>query len=265
MIKSDHAVDHGYIEGIKKAVCNYATLGGGVPFEQFNALVHYDQRNSRWMVDHDERPMTLLSKDQLDLIDLIIRDLEVRNVPGNYIEAGIWRGGAVILMRALLNAYNIVDRVVFAADSFAGIPKNTKFLHDPVDLWVDRWAASLEEVKANVSQFGLLDDRIKFVEGYFEESLGTLADKQFALVRLDSDSYDSVMTSLEHLYPRISVGGVVIIDDWHLPGCRMAVDAYRAKHGITEPMLSEAGNGYWTKQQKTAGADQKRPGSFFAP
>jgi O-methyltransferase len=236
-----------YIESIKQAVCNYAALGGDVPFAQFNALVHYDQQQSRWTIEPDARPMTLLSKGQLDLIEWAVTDLEARQVPGDYIEAGIWRGGAVILMRALLDADGIAGRAVLAADSFEGIPKNTKFRHDPVDLWEDRWAASLDEVKANVARFDLLDERIQFVEGYFEDSLGALADRQFALIRLDSDSYDSVMTSLDHLYPGLSSGGIIIIDDWHLPGCRMAVDAYRAKHGIIEPMLSKAGNGYWIK------------------
>ncbi len=247
MTEAHQAASAAYIEEIKQAICNYPALGNGVPFAEFNALVHYDQQRSRWLIEPDARPMTLLSKGQLDLIEEAICDLQARSVPGDYIEAGIWRGGAIILMRALLDACAIADRRVFAADSFQGIPKNTKFRHDPVDLWEDRWAASLDEVKTNIARFGLLDERIQFVPGYFEDSLAALADEEFALIRLDSDSYDSVMTSLEHLYPRLSAGGIIIIDDWHLPGCRMAVDAYRRSHAICEPMLSKAGNGYWTK------------------
>jgi O-methyltransferase len=247
MTTADPAASAAYIDELKQAICNYPALGNGVSFAEFNALVHYDQPGSRWRIEPQARPMTLLSKGQLDLIDDAIRDLEARSVAGDYIEAGIWRGGAIILMRALLDAYAIADRQVFAADSFQGIPKNTKFRHDPVDLWEDRWAASLDEVKANIARFDLLDNRICFVEGYFEDSLARLTSEQFALIRLDSDSYDSVMTSLEHLYPRLSTGGIIIIDDWHLPGCRMAVDAYRASHAIAEPMLSKAGNGYWIK------------------
>lgn len=236
------------IEELKRAVSGHLHLGGDTPFESFNALSHYDRENSRWRIDREQVPMSLLSKGQLDLIDWAVNDLAARKVPGDLIEAGVWRGGAVILMRALLDAYFLHDRQVIAADSFSGIPKNTQFKHDPVDLWEDRWEASLDEVKENISSFGLLDERIEFVEGYFADTLPALANRNFALVRLDSDSYDSVLTSLEHLYPRLSSGGIIIVDDWHLPGCRFAVDHYRAAQGITEEMQANSGNGYWIKQ-----------------
>ncbi|WCT71833.1 macrocin O-methyltransferase [Sphingomonas naphthae] len=167
-----------------------------------------------------------------------------------FIEAGIWRGGAIILMRALLDVYGADGRKVFAADSFAGIPLNTKAKNDPVDRWADRWVAGLEEVRGNIARFGLLDERIIFVEGFFADSLPALRDERFALIRLDSDSYDSVETSLDYLYPLLSRGGVIIIDDWHLPGCRMAVQDYRARHGIADPIQQDGGNAYWVKRQE---------------
>jgi hypothetical protein len=238
-----------FIENIKRRVSGYDRLGGDQPFERFNALTHYDRKNSRWQIPREEVPLSLLGKGQLDLIEQAVVDLEARQIPGDYIEAGIWRGGAIILMRALLKAYAIEERRVFAADSFQGIPNNENFKHDPVDLWEDRWEASLEEVKANIDSYGLLDDRIHFVAGYFAQSLNVLTDETFALIRLDSDSHDSVMTSLEHLYPRLSIGGIIIVDDWHLPGCRIAVDTYRSNHGISEEMIAQAGNGYWIKRQ----------------
>jgi hypothetical protein len=170
-------------------------------------------------------------------------------VPGDFMEAGIWRGGAVILMRALIGAYGLQGRRVFAADSFEGIPKNTRAQNDPVDLWPDRWVASLEEVQANIRRFHLLDELIVFVPGYFETSLKVLGKERFALIRLGSDSYDSVDTSLDYLYPLVSQGGIVIIDDWHLPGCRMAVLDYCGRHGIRDEILEYHGNSYWVKQQ----------------
>lgn len=99
-----------------------------------------------------------------------------------------------------------------------------------------------------IARFGLLDDRIEFAEGLFENSLHAMAQERFALIRLDSDAHDSVMTSLEQLYPRLSTGGILIIDDWHLIGCLLAVGAFREKHGISEEILVEEGNGYWVKQ-----------------
>lgn len=238
-----------YIEQIKRSITNYEHLGGGQSFEEFNSLKHYDEANGRWNIVREEQPLTLLFKSQLDLIEEVMLRLEGSKVPGDYIEAGIWRGGAIILMRALLDAHEIADRKIFAADSFEGIPPNKRFRHDPVDNWNDRWAASLDEVKQGIERYGLLDDRIAFVEGYFEDSLKTLADQRFALIRLDSDSYDSVETSLEYLYPLLSPGGIIIIDDWHLIPCKMAVGAYRGKHGIKDEIVKQADNAYWVKQQ----------------
>jgi O-methyltransferase len=236
-----------YVDLVKRSVSNYLYLGENTGLSEFNAVAHYDRQKSRWAVGDLSRPTTLLDKGQLDLIEKSVLDLEQRGVPGDYIEAGVWRGGAVILMRALMKAYDIRDRQIIAADSFSGIPANTQFRHDPVDLWEDRWAASLDEVRANIARFGLLDDRIEFLEGFFADTLPTLDDRQFALIRLDSDSHDSVMASLVHLYPRLTNGGIIIVDDWHLPGCRIAVDAYRAQNGITDEMTADSGNGFWVK------------------
>lgn len=238
-----------YVDLVKRTITNYAYLGGRSSFEDFRCVDHYDVPAGRWKIDPLAKPATLLRKSHLDLIDEAVRLMEEHGVPGDYIEAGIWRGGAIILMRALLDAYAIGDRRVFAADSFAGIPLNMRATNDPVDAWSDRWVASLEEVEANIARFGLLDDRIVFAPGFFSDSLPHLAKERFALVRLDSDSYDSVETSLDHLYPLLSKGGILIIDDWHLPGCRMAVEDYRARHGITDEIHVHEGNAYWLKGQ----------------
>jgi O-methyltransferase/8-demethyl-8-(2,3-dimethoxy-alpha-L-rhamnosyl)tetracenomycin-C 4'-O-methyltransferase len=238
-----------YIDLIKRAITNYVYLGGETPQDAFRCVSHYDLEQSRWKIDQLSRPTTLLTKSQLDLIEKAVLAVEAKGVPGDFLEAGIWRGGAIVLMRALLKAYNISGRKVFAADSFAGIPTNTRAINDPVDLWSDRWVASLDEVRQAISRFGLLDDKIKFVVGYFEDSLQSLEGKRFSVVRLDSDSYDSVETSLEYLYPLLSQGGFLIVDDWHLPGCRMAVMDYRSQLGIRDEVHEWDGNAYWVKQQ----------------
>ena len=241
-----------YLDLIKRSVTNYAYLGGDSAFEQFRCVKHYDLKQSQWKIDPLSKPLSLLSKGQLDLIEKIAVALHQRGVPGDFIEAGIWRGGAVVLMRALIDAYEMEGRRVFAADSFAGIPRNERARNDPVDLWTDRWIAPLDEVKQNIARFGLLDERIVFVSGFFADSLKTLSDERFALIRLDSDSYDSVETSLEYLYPQLSKGGVIIIDDWHLDGCKAAVNDYRSSHGIDDKVFVFDGNAYWTKRQDYA-------------
>ena len=238
-----------YIDLIKRSITNYHNLGGETPFEGFRIVTHYDVPNGQWRIGRRAQPLTLLTKSQLDLIEQAIVTIEEEGYPCDLLEAGVWRGGAIILMRALLKAYEIEGRRVFAADSFAGIPKNVRVRDDPVDLWSDRWVASLDEVRQNIDRFGLLDDRIEFVVGFFSDSLKSLAGERFAVIRLDSDSYDSVEISLEYLYPLLSTGGIVIIDDWHLAGCRLAVDTYRSRHAIEDKIVTHDGNAYWVKQQ----------------
>ncbi|MBK9239971.1 MAG: class I SAM-dependent methyltransferase [Acidobacteria bacterium] len=242
-----------YLELLKRTLTNFTNLGGADSFETFHAIRYCDPKRGDWLIEPVARPLTFLSKGQLDLIEVLLLELEQRKVPGDLIEAGVWRGGAIIFMRALLNAYEIEGRCIYAADSFCGIPPNETFRHDPVDSWSNRWVASIEEVKANIARFNLLDERVEFVPGYFADSLGALANKRFAMVRLDSDAHDSIMTSLEQLYPLLTPGGVLIIDDWHLIGCRFAVEEFRKRHAIAGEIAVKAGNAYWFKPDREEG------------
>ena len=246
---SEDSTREAYIDLIKRSITNYPQLGDDTEFEDFHCATHYDLQQSRWKIGRRAQPLTLLTKSQLDLVETAVLEIEEQAVPGDLIEAGVWRGGCIILMRALLQAHGIAGRKVFAADSFCGIPMNSRIANDPVDRWTDRWVASAEEVKQNIRRFGLLDDRIRFVAGYFADSLTQLPGERFSLIRLDSDSYDSVGISLEALYPLTSRGGIVIIDDWHLVGCKLAVENYRARHGINDEIKVQDGNAYWVKQQ----------------
>jgi O-methyltransferase len=246
---SVNSIRAAYLDLLKRSITNYHQLGEEASFEKFRIVSHYDVQHGQWKIGRRARPLTLLTKSQLDLVEKAVLMVEEQGVHGDFIEAGVWRGGVIILMRALLDAYEIKDRKVFAADSFAGIPKNVRVRDDPVDQWSDRWVAPLGEVRQNIARFGLLDDRIRFVPGFFSVSLKSLAGERFALVRLDSDSYESVEISLEHLYPLVPKGGIVIIDDWHLVGCRQAVETYRSKHGIDDTIVTHDGNAYWMKGQ----------------
>lgn len=251
-MSADGATDRlrqAYLDLVKRAVTNYLLLGGTERFGRYSSSARYSPDVSDWTIEPLARPLTLQSKHQLELIETQLLRLEAEGVPGDLIEAGVWRGGAVIFMRALLEAYAIPERRVIAADSFAGIPLSTKFRHDEVNKWTDRWEASLPEVRAAIDRFGLLDDRVVLLEGLFADTLPKLKHERLALIRLDSDAFDSADTSLEHLYPILSTGGVVIVDDWHLIGCRIAVDAYRKRIGIAGEVQVTANNAWWIKQE----------------
>ena len=174
-------------------------------------------------------------------------------VAGHFIETGVWRGGCCILMRAVLAAHGITDRTVYALDSFEGLPPpNPADYPDDEGLNLneyEQFAVGLEEVKDNFRRYGLLDEQIEFVKGYFDATLPKLDAGPFALMRLDGDLYESTHLALEHLYPKLSPGGFVLIDDYGcIPQCAKAVDDYRAAHNVTAPITWVDWTGVWWRK-----------------
>jgi O-methyltransferase len=159
-------------------------------------------------------------------------------VPGDLIEAGCWRGGVAIMMRGILRAYGVEDRVVWGADSFAGLPApdERRYPADSGDTGhtLEELAVGIDEVRDNFRRYDLLDDQVKLLKGWFNETLPTVRDRLWAVVRLDGDLYESTMDGLVNLYPGISPGGYLIVDDYGFDNCRAAVEDYRREHGITD-------------------------------
>ena len=173
-------------------------------------------------------------------------------IEGDVLEAGVWRGGACIYMRGILAARGIVDRTVWVADSFAGLPPPDAERH-PADQGdehhtVQELAISLDSVRGNFARFGLLDDRVAFLPGWFKDTLSEAPVERLAVLRLDGDMYGSTIDTLETLYAKVSPGGFIIVDDYILKACRAAVDDYRTQHNINEPIIAVDGAAvYWRK------------------
>ena len=186
-----------------------------------------------------------------------VRELAQRvideSIPGDFVEAGVWRGGCCILMRGILAANAIKDRKVYAVDSFDGLPPpNTDLFPQDEGLNLHLYpelAVSLEQVKANFARYGLLDEQVMFVKGLFQDTLPSLDAGPFALIRLDGDLYESTYVALEALYPKLSPSGFVILDDVNfIPACRQAVMDFRARMGITAVMHDvDWCAGWWQK------------------
>ena len=173
-----------------------------------------------------------------NLRELVERTIDLE-IPGDFIETGVWRGGCCILMRGVLAAKGVHGRKVYAADSVRGLPPPKPALY-PADAgdvhhMMPALAVSLGEVKANFDRYGLLDEQVVFVEGFFSETLPSLKAGPFALIRLDGDMYESTYVALEALYPKLSIGGFVVVDDYGaVEGCRAAVTDYRTRLGVRE-------------------------------
>ncbi len=192
---------------------------------------------------------TMIGVARMDNIEYCIREIAKNNIEGDLIECGVWRGGATIFMKALVDDLGLT-KTVWVADSFQGLPKPQgdieKYDHHYI---FDEMVVPLEQVKENFRKYGLLDDGVQFLEGWFKDTLPTAPIKKLALLRADGDMYSSTIDILENLYPKLSKGGFCIIDDYgQIPNCRKAVDNYRREHGVTDEIIDIDGEGvYWKK------------------
>jgi O-methyltransferase len=199
------------------------------------------------------RAHTMIGRPRLShlrgLVEATLRD----GVAGDYIETGVWRGGACILMRAVLAAHGVADRRVFVADSFQGLPRPSA-AHYPADrgdrlFSFSELAISEAEVKRNFAAYGLLDDQVVFLKGFFRETLPGLRQERFALLRLDGDMYESTMDALVNLYDRLSAGGYVVVDDYGILGaCRNAVHDFLGARGLQPRIEPIDGAAVWWKK-----------------
>ena len=200
--------------------------------------------------DIPSRALTMVGIRRLENILTCAEQVLAEGVPGDFMEAGVWRGGATIFMRAILAAHGITDRRVWVADSFAGLPPTNplQFPEDSIFAAMEgQLAVSENEVRGNFERYGLLDDQVCFLSGWFSETLPIAPINRLAILRIDADLYSSVNEVMSVLYTKVSSGGFVLVDDYfELESTRQAIDDYRLAAGITTQIQSVDGNaGYW--------------------
>lgn len=195
---------------------------------------------------------TMIGLLRLDNLQACVETILREGTEGDFIETGVWRGGACIFMRGILAAYGVTNRKVYLADSFAGLPTPDadNYPADQGDAHhvFDFLRVSQEQVQANFQRYGLWDDQVVFLKGWFKDTLPHAPMKKLALLRLDGDMYQSTIEALDNLYPKLSPGGFCIIDDYALAGCQKAVDDYRAQHQIMAQLeVIDASSRFWKK------------------
>jgi O-methyltransferase len=248
------ALRRSYLELLKLCLCDLATRGtalvegladGHVVSRELTAEQLPARAEGR---DWPLRGLTMTGLRRLDDLQSCVEANVGESIPGDLIEAGTWRGGASILMRATLDSLGAEDRTVFVADSFQGFPRadpeparddsapGYATSLEPYLAVFDFLAVPLEEVRENFARFGC-ERGTEFVPGFVQDTLPELPERDWSLIRLDTDAYDSTLLALRHLYPRLAVGGFLIVDDYGaLEECRAAVTDFRAEHGIEEPL-----------------------------
>jgi hypothetical protein len=188
--------------------------------------------------------MTSVERQQA-LYDAVAYIIE-NDIEGDIVECGVWKGGSAMLVAMMLRARGVTDRTIYLYDTFAGMSEPT-----PKDVNMrgkgaqERWLslkretfnewdyASLEEVRKNMASTEYPAEKLVFVEGKVEDTIPAVMPEKIALLRLDTDWYESTRQGMEHLFPRLVPGGILILDDYgHWKGARDAVDEYLAQHNI---------------------------------
>jgi len=236
--------------------------GPGTPDELLATLRTHQWRLTRQGGDQQLRAVgrdwpptaeTMVGRERLANVRWAVETVVKDHIPGDLIETGVWRGGVTILMRGILQAWGDTTRTVWVADSFHGLPAPDPESF-PADAGHDLSAVSTlsvsaDQVRKNFARYGLLDDQVRFLEGWFADTLPDAPINQLAVLRLDGDLYQSTMDALNALYHRVSPGGFVLVDDYGAwEPCRQAVDEFRATHHITDPLVEVDWTGvYWRR------------------
>lgn len=238
-----------YLDLMKRSLCGFIERDGD--------LRHggaFDAARRREGRDWPRSAVTMIGEKRMDNLCSCVETALRDGVPGDLIETGVWRGGASIFMRAILAAHGDRERLVWVADSFEGLPPPDpeKYPADAGDTHhtLREIAVPIEEVKENFARYGMLDDQVRFLKGWFSDTLPAAPLGRLAVARLDGDMYGSTMDALKVLYPKLSLGGFLVLDDYGaVPGCRQAVHDYREEHGITEEIHSVDWTGaFWRKE-----------------
>ena len=195
------------------------------------------------------KPFTMTSPERMFALYHAVRYVVESRIPGDLVECGVWRGGSAMLCALALAELGDTSRALYLYDTYEGMAEpDARDVSHAGEAARDTWAGSrrddhvdwcyspLDEVRRNLASTGYPEERIHFVQGKVEETIPGTVPEAIALLRLDTDWYESTRHELEHLYPRVAPRGVVIIDDYgYWEGARQATDEYLAR--LDRPVL----------------------------
>jgi len=199
---------------------------------------------------------TMTGWKRLDNIRNLLQDVIKNNVTGDFIETGVWRGGASVFARAVITAYGEAEnRVSYVCDSFAGLPPGERNLDKADANWDNTpyLEVPLEIVTNNFIKYGMLDSNVVFAKGFFNETMPALSKeiKNLAIMRLDGDMYESTVDVLYTLYDKLSIGGYLIMDDWTNFPSKIACEDFFKVHGINPEIIPiDDLSAYWKKTEQ---------------
>ena len=202
------------------------------------------------------RPYTMVATESLMDLALQVEHVLAHDIPGDFVECGVWRGGASFLMAELLRSAGVQNRKVWLFDSFDGLPPPTT-IDGPAAIdyaertdspsYFDNCRASLDQVQQAAAELGLAS-YTEFVKGWFDETLPAHRARigPIALLRIDCDWYSSVRCCLDNLYDQVSKRGFVVLDDYYTwDGCAAAVHEFLGRRGLPNRIESSPSDGIY--------------------
>ncbi|WP_246067703.1 TylF/MycF/NovP-related O-methyltransferase [Changchengzhania lutea] len=213
-----------------------------------NPPINYsDIENDEKKIIDEVAQFTLTSYERIVSLIRSIKHVETNNIKGDIVECGVWKGGSMMAALKTLNALKSFNRNIYLYDTFEGMSEPTEYdksfkgesATDAYKTKDEYWNrikcfSTLNEVQKNIFSIGYPKDKIHFVEGKVEDTIPNVKiPEKIAILRLDTDWYESTLHELEYLFPKLVKGGILIIDDYgHWQGCKKAVDEYLDKNKI---------------------------------
>lgn len=240
-LETDYLVDPDLIPAdIRRSVEKAKEVGGTIVLTQQNDRGEWEP--AHFARNFIEFSHSMIGRKRIDNIQYCIEHILADAIPGDFIETGVWRGGATIFMRGMLAAHGVKDRTVWVADSFEGVPPSSY----PQDMGINLdkaslpiIAVSLEKVKGLFERYNLLDEQVRFLQGWFKDTLPNAPIERLSLLRLDGDLYESTMDALNALYDKVTVGGYIIVDDYNaVKSCKVAVQEFRQTRQIEDELMT---------------------------
>jgi hypothetical protein len=253
VVGSDLSSEQLYLDLLKRCLTNVIYQDPPIP-TPFGTHESFDLGARKLGLDLPSQAHTMVGFKRLENIQRLVEQVLADGVPGDFLEAGVSRGGAMVFLRGVLRAHRVSDRSVWLADSFEGFPEpQSDNRYNMREIFPElapdgpdsseaaaerrrviaqltaefRRGTSEEEVRETFQRYGLLNGQVRFLPGWFTDTLPTAPVAQLAILRADSDLYDSTHTTLECLYSKVAPGGYVIIDDYLvIDECRQAVHDY---------------------------------------
>lgn len=220
-------------------VNEYFTTGNYPSNDEIKEIISQSVSEDRFYGrDWPQNAHTMIGLKRLNNLHNSLDYIRINNIEGDFIETGVWRGGASIFAKKYFDLYGI-DKKVFVADSFKGLPP-PQVIEDIGDTHhtIDFLRVSLAEVQNNFRMYNALDNNVIFLEGWFEDTLiDNLQITKLSILRMDGDMFKSTMDVFDSCYHKVSEGGHIIIDDYCISNCKTAVDKFRNNNSIMEEIF----------------------------